>query len=230
MAVDIDVVYQTVLALANKEQRGYITPQEFNLFANHAQKEIFEQYFYDRQRSTKIPSNKTEFSDLDKLLEEKIQIFTRSANLEKEAGYFLYPAGTHPMWRLGVVLVGDVLAEEVSVESYRALLTLPLLSPTTKRPIYVKRETGLFVIPSNDLVQVTYVTAPKTVSWGYFVIGNKALYDNGAGKTTHFELHPSEESELVYKILKLAGVGMRREDIARVGQVQEQAQQQQEKQ
>ena len=31
MAVSIDTVYQRVLTLANKEQRGYITPQEFNL-------------------------------------------------------------------------------------------------------------------------------------------------------------------------------------------------------
>ena len=47
MPVPIDTVYQRVLTLANKEQRGYITPQEFNLLANQAQMEIFEQYFYD---------------------------------------------------------------------------------------------------------------------------------------------------------------------------------------
>ena len=45
--VNVDTVYQTVQALANKEQRGYLTPQEFNLFANQAQQDIFEQYFYD---------------------------------------------------------------------------------------------------------------------------------------------------------------------------------------
>ena len=45
--VNIDTVYQRVLAIANKEQRGYITPQEFNLFANQSQMDIFEQYFYD---------------------------------------------------------------------------------------------------------------------------------------------------------------------------------------
>ena len=44
--VNVDTVYQKVLALANKEQRGYITPQEFNLFADQAQKEILDQYFY----------------------------------------------------------------------------------------------------------------------------------------------------------------------------------------
>ena len=50
--VRVDDVYQKVLALANKEQRGYITPQEFNLFANQAQMDIFEQYFYDVNQPT----------------------------------------------------------------------------------------------------------------------------------------------------------------------------------
>ena len=47
MSVNVNTVYQRVLAIANKEQRGYITPQEFNLFANQAQMDIFEQYFHD---------------------------------------------------------------------------------------------------------------------------------------------------------------------------------------
>jgi len=42
MAISVDTVYQRVLAIANKEQRGFITPQEFNLFANQAQMDIFE--------------------------------------------------------------------------------------------------------------------------------------------------------------------------------------------
>ena len=50
--INVDIVYQKVLALANKEQRGYITPQDFNLFANQAQMEIFEQYV--RRKITNI--------------------------------------------------------------------------------------------------------------------------------------------------------------------------------
>ena len=57
MPVNIDTVYQKVLAIANKEQRGYITPQEFNLFANQAQMDIFEQYFYDTNQFGRIPGN-----------------------------------------------------------------------------------------------------------------------------------------------------------------------------
>lgn len=55
MAVSVDTVYQRVLAILNKEQRGYVTPQEFNLFANQAQLDIFEQYFYDINQFGRCP-------------------------------------------------------------------------------------------------------------------------------------------------------------------------------
>ena len=66
----VDTVYQRVLALANKEQRGYITPQEFNLLANQAQMEIFEQYFYDQKSEDANLKNSTEFSNVDELFDE----------------------------------------------------------------------------------------------------------------------------------------------------------------
>ena len=66
MAVNVDTVYQKVLAIANKEQRGYITPQEFNLFADQAQMEIFEQYFYDIDQFERRIG-----SDIVELLQEK---------------------------------------------------------------------------------------------------------------------------------------------------------------
>ena len=63
MAVNVDTVYQKVLAIANKEQRGYITPQEFNLFANQAQLDIFERYFYDMSGVDKGLENDTEYAN-----------------------------------------------------------------------------------------------------------------------------------------------------------------------
>ena len=73
MAVNINTVYQKVLAIANKEKRGYITPQEFNLFADQAQKEIFEQYFYDLNQFKRVSGNTSEYSDMVDYLEDKIK-------------------------------------------------------------------------------------------------------------------------------------------------------------
>ena len=77
MAVSIDTVYQRVLAIANKEQRGYVTPQEFNILANQAQMDIFEQYFYDKNQFLRQPGNDTTYSDMIDLLDEKIDIFEK---------------------------------------------------------------------------------------------------------------------------------------------------------
>ena len=75
MAVNVNTVYQRVLTIANKEQRGYITPQEFNILANQAQMDIFEQYFYDINQFERLPGNSTEHSDMLHILEEKIAPF-----------------------------------------------------------------------------------------------------------------------------------------------------------
>mgnify|MGYP003137258356 CR=1 FL=1 len=78
--VRIDQVYQTVLALADKERRGYITPQEFNLFARQAQVEIFEQYFYDLDRLQRMPAHHEEIGDKIEFLQEKINYHRRSTS------------------------------------------------------------------------------------------------------------------------------------------------------
>ena len=45
MAINVNTVYTTVLAILNKEQRGYLTPDEFNKVGTQVQLEIFESYF-----------------------------------------------------------------------------------------------------------------------------------------------------------------------------------------
>ena len=47
----INSVRNTVLFLLNKDNRGYVSPLEFDYFAKQAQLEIFEQYFSDYSRA-----------------------------------------------------------------------------------------------------------------------------------------------------------------------------------
>ena len=79
--VNVDTVYQRVLTIANKEQRGYVTPLEFNLLANQAQLEIFESYFVELNQALAVPGNESEYSDIVKTLNGKISIFKTEAAL-----------------------------------------------------------------------------------------------------------------------------------------------------
>ena len=90
MAVNVNTVYKKVLALANKEQRGYITPQDFNLFADHAQQEIFEQYFYDLNQASRVPGSSNEYSDTVSNLNEKIAVFERNGTIDDNDSHYKF--------------------------------------------------------------------------------------------------------------------------------------------
>jgi hypothetical protein len=77
-------------------------------------------------------------------------------------------------------------------------------------------------------VVCSWIAFPIVPRWGYVVISEKAMFDPST--TTHFELHPTEETELVYKILKYAGISMDKDSIMRAGQGMEMAKVSQEKQ
>ena len=54
-----------------------------------------------------------------------------------------------------------------------------------------------------------YLRKPKRVNWTYIVVSNKALYNPSATDHQSFELHQSEEVELVLKISKMAGINLK---------------------
>ena len=225
MAVTIDTVYQRVQALANKEQRGYITPQEFNLFANQAQMDIFEQYFYDINQFRRIPGNDTEYSNMLDILEEKISTFEKYkvAMSAMSGNQATLPTDTY---RLGTVWYGaagyDIEVEKVGKKELEYMLRQKLTSPIDKRPVYTRKSNTLLKLfpasPSTSYstsnVTCNYIAKPAEIVWGYVVVNEQALYNSNT--STNSELHESEETTLVMKILELAGITIKQPDIVQI--------------
>ena len=230
--VNIDTVYQKVLAIANKEQRGYITPQEFNLFANQAQMEIFEQYFYDINQFKRLPGNSTEYSDIVGMLEEKISAFEKFKIASQAVSSNTISLPTD-LYRLGTVfytgVTPNVIVERVDKKSLQLIQNSPLTAPSDTRPVFVHEspsatgQSKIKIFPSSPSVSYTtanvvsnYIKKPTTVKWTYVVINDKAVHNSGATDLQDFELHESEESELVIKILQLAGISIKDYQLASV--------------
>ena len=220
MAISIDTVYQKVLTFANKEQRGYITPQQFNMFADMAQKEIFEQYFYDLNQIARAPGRSEEYSDYAHNLNEKVAIFETTG-----AGSIL----ADNLYRLGTVIVGGSEVEEVQQNELLYMNQSYLTEPKENRRVYVRTgEKTIDVSPDSTDITYTYVAVPSKPSWAYIVINERAMYDSS--NAVNFQLHQAEESELVYRILVFAGISMQKPNIAAAAVALESAKQQQEKQ
>ena len=241
MAVSVDTVYQRVLALANKEQRGYITPQEFNLYANQAQMDIFEQYFYDLNQFKRIPGNDSEYHDMVDLIEEKIYPFKK----EVIAGNGQLLTDLAGFYRLGDVYVKQnetsaadpygksIVVEEINQGDLIKTQNSPLTRATQSRPVYYVQENKMSFIPAtptNGTFRLFYISKPKKVNWTYIVVGEKPLHNKSATDFKDFELHVSEETKLVVKILQLAGVGIKDYTLAQAATQKEISKIQQEKQ
>ena len=80
MAINVNTVYQTVLLILNKEQRGYMTPVEFNKIGSQVQLEIFEKYFDDLNQQLRVPQADTDFSNRVINLDEKMSLFKEFGN------------------------------------------------------------------------------------------------------------------------------------------------------
>jgi len=222
--ISIDTVYQRVLAILNKEQRGYITPQEFNLKANQAQLEIFEQYFYDLQQFKRMRDNNTEYSNMVKLIDEKISKFKTSGGLTLSGGHFAFPSNLH---KLGTIIYNNTEVERVDSREILYFNSAPLAAPTTARPVYVENidnevgNWGVKIYPNTILngVTATYVRKPAEANWSYVNVDGVPLYN--ANNSTNFEIHDSEEANLVIKILAYSGVIVRELEITQVAEAKE---------
>ena len=223
--INIDTVYQRVLALANKEQRGYITPLEFNLLANQAQLDIFEQYFYDINQFAVINDIGAEYSSALDTLEEKISIFETSTNIVNG----ILPVN---LYRLGTVIFLNNEVEQIEQKKYLYIISSPLTTPTNERPIYTRNGNIITAYGNNGNIitqplTCNYVRLPHLVEWGYNVVVDKALYN--AGQSINFELHNADETRLVIKILELAGIIINKPGLISVAAQKEASKIQQEK-
>ena len=75
----INSVRNTVLSILNKNNYGYISPSDFNLFAKQAQMDIFEDYFYTYNRQINNENGRasgTGYADITKSIEEAIDLFS----------------------------------------------------------------------------------------------------------------------------------------------------------
>ena len=219
--ISVDKVYQKVLAILNKDNRGYMTPQEYNLLANQARLEIFEQYFYDLNQYNRRGEINNEYGNIVKNIKEKIDLFKiENYNLAISSGKYTLPSN---LYRLGTVQYNNNEVEAISTNEYIYINKSPLTKPTITYPVYVREGTVIAVYPSDitSTIQCSYIKKPLEVNWTYFEVNGTALYNSAAADHQNYELHPSEETTLVNKILTYAGLVIKQADVIQVADAKE---------
>ena len=183
MAINVNTVYKTVLLILNKEERGYVTPDEFNKISAQVQLEIFEQYSDDLNQQLRVPQSDTDYADRVSNIDERLSIFKTFGTATYDAAtiptnpYFTLPAtdiygDTVEFYRLGAVVHKDTteLQRLQRMEFYN-IQKSPLTKSTESFPTYLFENEKLFVKPDSitSNVGVNFLRKPLDPRWGYYI-------------------------------------------------------------
>ena len=183
MGINVDLVYKTVLLILNKEQRGYLTPYEFNSLATQVQLEIFENFFEDYNQFLRMPKTDEEYASRIEHIREEFQVFEehKEASGNNNANVYNIPVDP-PVHRLGTVFYNGVKGapaiELVSRREFKRQTMSPLASPSKTFPIGLYEKDKIEVFPAKEIytgpvdnsdLKFSYIRKPKDVRWGYTV-------------------------------------------------------------
>jgi hypothetical protein len=194
---------------------------------------IFEQYFYDLNQFLRLPGNNTSHSDMVDLLEEKISLFEQT-NATVGNGTQL----PENVYKLQNVMWKDISinvkynVEYLDSKTWQQMRGVSLLKPTDKNLTYTRNAYGISVVGASaksSEVTCDYIKAPSNPNWTYVVVDQKALYNPNATDHHDFELHHSEQTELVTRILGLAGITLKDQSLYQIASNEESKQIQQQK-
>ena len=222
----INSVRSTVLSVANKNNFGYITPEDFNLYAKQAQLDIFENYFYQYNMwfvKQNARMSGSEYADIVKNIEMVIDNFSTVSPLVVDIdSTFDLPADFYFINKLIYNNTKEI--DKVSQGKVLNLLSSNLTSPSVLYPSYVQNGNQVTIYPdtitSNASIQ--YIRYPRDPKWTYSVIvQGTPLFDQSANDYQDFELPITDEVILVDKILQYAGISIRDADLYTFGAAQE---------
>ena len=223
----IDEVRNTVLAVLSKDNNGYLTPEQFNLYADISQKEIFEQHQYDYSNAVNKRNAHlftSGLGDIPARISEIIDRFRTEADLVYDATPESFAVPTDA-FSLGVLHTDDgEVIERVAQNKILKLNSSLDIAPTEDYPVYTMLNDISLAVPNRIKIypaslitaKISYIRYPKTPKWTYAVLsGGEPVFNQGAVDYQDFELPDSDKYDLVTKILQYAGQQIKDQNLTR---------------
>ena len=215
----VKLIYNTIRDLANKDDRGFVTPDEFNSFAEAAQMSVFNNILNDiavAARSARASDPGRNFS-VRKCLVEDLSTFSKKAvGVAVSNGVAQRP---DDMYRVISVTTKSQLSlgrkrdKQVEIvyddEKLDRILRSTLSAPSNDFPIALVSD-SIEVFPENiRKINIRYYRVPTAPSVTLIESGGVEVIS----QFTDFELPDSYTMDLIVEIAKMVGVNLKEPEI-----------------
>ncbi len=208
----------------NIEQRGFLTPDQFNRVGRLAQLDLFEKAFIDYNRYITRQENNTindEYANLVKSTKEKIDVFSTSATLTFSSGVAAVPTNLYKCIMISTSSRGTQV-QEIQKSDLPQINSSKLTAPSTSYPVYYRQGDFFNILPTSiSSATIDYTYKPSDPNWAFTSGATYGDMQYASGSSTNFSLHDSEEVPLIIKILAYAGVTIKDPNVVQAAKQEE---------
>mgnify|MGYP003118421923 FL=1 len=207
----IDEVYKFVQFMANKEQRGYIKPSEFNMLAKRAQLDVIKEKVGKPSPAAGVIG----YKETAQLSDELYPVTVFESNLTVSGDLFSFPADYLHFVSLWY---GGESVEMISLGELYERRGSSLVFPSANYPVGVIEANGVRVftdtLGASDTTftaRLNYIKKPSDPNWAYTTVNNIEIYNSS--NAVQLTLADSTHKEIANRILGYIGVNLRESDI-----------------
>lgn len=225
----IDKVYKVILQLINKYQTGgYLSPAEFNRYAEFAQREYIEET-YNKANGQGYEFN-YDISDMFSDIKKVQSVTVLNGSIQKPSDYLHFStAYSHYVFKDEPRLAPIELVRD---SEWAERLSSEVNKPSLQFPIMRNMDGKFDVYPAAiNNVTLTYIKEPLLPWWNYTLSGSDRVFAAtggittnpnpgvAAGNSTDFEVQEFED--MVWKICKYMGIEIREGDLYQLSNLEQ---------
>lgn len=218
----VDEVYKFVQFMANKEQRGYIKPSEFNMLAKRAQLDVIK----EKVGKPSPAGGVIGYRETAQLDDELYPVTVFETSLTVSGDLFSFPANYLNFISLWY---GGKSVEMISLGELYKRRTSQLVFPSSEYPVGVIEANGVRVytdtLGASDTTftaRLNYIKKPSDPNWAYSTVNNIEIYDSSS--STQLTLTDSTHKDIANRILGYIGVNLRESEIISYSETKDMAQ------
>ena len=230
MPIDVNELYEFVQFVANKEQNGYIKPNEFNLAADRAQMQFFmERYNNPAEYQPGRPIPRVAFQQTQKVSDD-LRVFVTTESINNAQS---------------IPALGDEYVHLVSLRTTNGrhvkllddselghVLNSALTPPSSTYPVAYIVNNQINIVPGTVGCTLTYLRRPAKPEWVFFqnssgeptdASGNPITYPIfDDANSTDLEFPDETFNEIAIRILSFVGINLRENQLSQFAELKKQ--------
>lgn len=221
--MNINEVYKIVSYLVDKYQGTYLSPDDFNMVINMAQRQYLNYMTEDGSGHKGMQMGRKMGTLITTPVVESLSKFMVETTLNVTSQIATQPANLYATTSVRTSDDAKVI-RRITSDKLSNYLSDPIDPPTLTEPIYIEMGDTYKIYPNTvTSIKISYIRIPADMRWGYTgnLVYNSTPYDPVTAPTgsTQPEWNDKDLEDIIYRAIGIIGINLKDNDLRTAAQI-----------